>query len=103
MWFDGAMERILNDALAPIRADIQDMKDDIRDIKRVQGQIWKLAARVSDDSPLIPPLLMTHSKNHNLRTGAGDGCQLEVVPFANGRDPTKDPVSFCLSATSATS
>jgi hypothetical protein len=110
MWFDGAMERILTETMAPIRADIQvmkddirDMKDDIRDIRRVQGQIWKLAARVSDDSFLIPPLLMTHSKNHNLCAGAGDNARLEVVPFTNGRDPTKDPVSFCLSPTSATS
>jgi hypothetical protein len=77
------MECILT--LAPIRADIQvmkddmqnmkggirDMKDDIRDIKRVQGQVWKLAARISNVSPLIPPL-MTHLKNHNLTAGAGD-------------------------------
>ena len=55
------MERILTETMAPIRADIQAikddnqvmkddiqvMKDDIRDIKRVQGQVWKLAARVS--------------------------------------------------------
>ena len=61
------MERILTETMAPIRADIQAMKDDnqvmkddiqvikndilvmkddIRDIKRVQGQVWKLAARV---------------------------------------------------------
>jgi hypothetical protein len=107
MWFTGAMERILTETMAPIKADIQAMKDDIRvmkddiqDIKRVQGQVWKLAAKVSDVSPLIPPLL-THSKNHNLCAGAGDNARLEVVPFTNGRDPTKDPVSFCLSPTSA--
>jgi hypothetical protein len=88
--------------MAPIRADIQVMKDDIRDIKRVQGQVHKLAARVSNVSLLILPL-MTHSKNHNLSAGAGDDARLEVVPFANGRDPTKAPVSFCLSPTSATS
>ena len=69
------MERILTETMAPIRADIQVMKDDnqvmkddiqimkddiqimkndiqvmkddIRDVKRVQGQVWKLAARVS--------------------------------------------------------
>ena len=78
--------------LAPIRADIQD-------IKRVRGQVWKLAARVS----LLIPSLMTHSKNHNLSAGAGDDAGLEVVPFTTGQDPTKDPVNFCLSLTSAAS
>jgi hypothetical protein len=74
--------------------DILFMKDDIRPIKRVQGQVWKLAARVSNFTLLIPPL-MTHSKNHNLYVGAGDSDdpRFEVVPFPNGRDPTKDPVS----------
>ena len=116
MWFTEAMERILTKTLALIRADIQDMKDnirdmkddiqdikdDIRDIKRVQGQVWKLAAKVFDVSPLIPPI-MTHLKNHNLCAGAGDNARLEVVPFTIGQDPTKDPVSFCLSPTSAMS
>jgi hypothetical protein len=88
--------------MAPIRADIRDMKGDIRDIKRLQGQVWKLATRVSNFSTLIPPI-MTHSKNHNLSAGAGDDAMLEVVPFTNGRDPTKDPVSFCFSSTSAMS
>jgi hypothetical protein len=94
----------LTETLAPIRADIQVMKDDIRDIKRVQGQVWKLAARVSNVqcSPSILPL-MTHSQNHNLSAGAGDDARLEVVPFTNGRDPTKEPVSLCLSPTFATS
>jgi hypothetical protein len=116
-WFNGAMElilnetmeRILNETIAPIRADIQDMKtdirnmkDDIQEIKRVQGHVWKQASRVFNISPLIPPL-MTHWKIHNISTGAGDGASFEVVPFTNGRDPTKDPVSFCLSPTSATS
>ena len=86
-----------------MKDDIQVMKDDIRDIKRVQGHVWKLAARVSNVFPLVSPLIMTHSKNHNLSAGAGDDARLEVVPFTNGRDPTKDPVSFCLSPTSATS
>jgi hypothetical protein len=85
------MEQIMD----PIRADIQDIKDDIRDMKSMQGQVWKLAARVSNVSPLIPPLLMTNLKNHNLSLGAGDDARFEVVPFANGRNPTKDPVSFC--------
>lgn len=89
------MDRILTETMAPIRADIKAMKDDIQDIKRVQGQVWKVAARVSYISPLISPL-MTHSKNHNLSAGAGDDASFEVVPFTNGRDPTKDPVSFCL-------
>ena len=92
----------MTETLAPIRADIQVMKDDIRDIKRVQGQVWKLAARVSNVSRLILPLL-THSKNHNLSAGAGDDARLEVVPFTTGQDPTKDPVNFCLSLTSAAS
>ena len=64
------MERILTETMAPIRADIQAikddnqvmkddiqvMKDDIRDIKRVQGQVWKLAARVSYVFPPDPCL-----------------------------------------------
>jgi hypothetical protein len=29
------------------------MKDDIRDIKTVQGQVWELAGRVSNVSPSI--------------------------------------------------
>ena len=87
----------MTETLAPIRADIQVMKDDIRDIKRVQGQVWQLAARVSNVSHLILPL-MIHSQNHNLSAGAGDDARLEVVPFTNGRDPTKEPVSFCLSS-----
>ena len=93
----------MTETMAPIRADIQVMKDDIqvskdeiRDIKRVQGQVWNLAAKVFNVSPLVPPL-MTHSKNRNLSAGVGDDTGLEVVPFTNGRDPTKDPVSFCLS------
>ena len=93
------MDRVL----APIKADIRDMKGDIRDMKvdiqdliRQQSQVWKLAARVSNFSTLIPPI-MTHLKNHNLSLyGAGDEVMLEVVPFTNGRDPTKNPVSFCL-------
>ena len=113
----------MTETLAPIRADIQVMKDDIQvmkgdievmkddirnmkddiwDMKRVQGQVWKLAAKVSNISPLILPL-MTHSKTHNLSAGAGDDASLEVVPFTNGQDPTKDPVSFCLSPISVTS
>ena len=72
------MERILTETMAPIRADIQAMKDDnqvmkddiqvikndilvmkdeIRDIKRVQGQVWKLAARVSYVSSFDPSLI----------------------------------------------
>jgi hypothetical protein len=122
-WFAGAMEQILTETMAPIRADIQIMKEDIqvmkndiqvmkgdirdmkgdiqvmkgdiRAIKTVQGQVWKLAARVSNVSPLIFPL-MTNSKDHNLSAGAGDDARFEVVPFTNGRDPTKDPVSFYL-------
>jgi hypothetical protein len=110
-WFAGAMDRILTETLAPIRADIQDMKNDIQDMKndiqdmkRVQGQVWKLAARVSNVSPLILPLLTNDSKSHNFSGGAGDNAKLEIVPFTNGRDPTKDPViSFCLSSTCAMS
>lgn len=122
-WFTGAMERILTETMAPIRADFQDMKDNIRDIKvdiqnmkvdiqnikddigdlkRVQNRLWKLATRVSNVSPLnISPfkLLTTYLKDHNLSAGAGDDAKFEIVPFANGRDPTKDPVGFCHSAT----
>jgi hypothetical protein len=116
-WFIGAMEHILTETMAPIRADFQDMKDniqdmkvdiqdmkvdiqnmkdDIGDIKRVQDQVWKLATRVSNVSLLIPPykLLTIYLKNHNLSAGAGDDAKFEIVPFTNGRDPTKDPVGF---------
>jgi len=71
LWFAGAMERILTETLAP---DIQVIKDNIRDIERVQGDVWRLAA-----------------KTHNLSAGGGDYARLEVVPFRNGQDPTKDP------------
>jgi hypothetical protein len=93
------MGHILTETLALIRADvqvvkggIQVMKDDIWDIKRVQGQVWRLAARVSNVSSLILPL-MTHSKNHSLSAGAGDDTRFEVVPFTNGQDPTKEPLN----------
>ena len=96
-WFTGAIECILTETMAPIRADFQDMKDNIRDIKvdiqdmkvdirnikddignlkRVQNRLWKLATRVSNVSPLnISPfklLVTTYLKDHNLSAGAGD-------------------------------
>ncbi|KAF8799141.1 hypothetical protein BYT27DRAFT_7218000 [Phlegmacium glaucopus] len=71
-WFSGAIEC----TLAPIRADIQGIKDGIQGIKRVQGHVWRMAAR-----------------GHNLSTGYGDAAKLEVVPFPNGQDLTKEPVS----------
>ena len=112
LWFTGAMELILTETMAPIRADFQDMKDniwdikvdiqdmkvdiwnikeDIGDLKRVQNRLWKLATRVSNVSPLnISPfkLLTTYLKDHNLSAGAGDDAKFEIVPFTNGRDPT---------------
>jgi hypothetical protein len=78
------MERILAEIqvikadILVIKTDIQVIKDDIRDIKEVRGHV----------SPLILPLI-THSRNHNLSVGAGDDARLEIVPFTNGRDPTK--------------
>lgn len=108
-WFNGAMENILGEYLAPIRGDLQILKDDVRDIKRVQCHIWKLAAKVSNVFPMVPPLIilikMIHSnlKYQNMSAGAGDDAILEVVPFSNGQDPTKEPVCFCSSSTSATS
>lgn len=108
LWFNAAMEHILADALAPviehiladalapIRADLEVLKDDMRFVKRVQCQVWKLAAKVSNVFPSIPPLLMIYSKNHNLAAGMGEDAKLEVVPFSNGQDPTKDPVGFFL-------
>jgi hypothetical protein len=77
-WFAGAVEHILAPIIRDMKDDIGDMKDnigdmkdnirvmkddirimkvDILDVKRVQDQVWKLAAKVSNISPLIPPLM----------------------------------------------
>jgi hypothetical protein len=86
-WFNGAMEHVLAEALAPIRADLQVLKDDVQVlkddfqimkndlqvvkgdiqvvkgnvqvVKEVQSNVWKFTSRVSNVFPSITPLLMT--------------------------------------------
>ncbi|KAF8889200.1 hypothetical protein CPB84DRAFT_1455075 [Gymnopilus junonius] len=73
-WFTAAMNRILDEQLAPIKADIRTLKDDVHGLKGELSSVRRIAAIT-----------------YNMSAGTGDEAGFEIVPFPNGQDPTKAP------------
>ncbi|KAF8871367.1 hypothetical protein BD779DRAFT_1576997 [Infundibulicybe gibba] len=69
-WFAGAVDRLLQ----PIKDDLNTIKRDVRDLRTGLGKVRRISAIT-----------------YNEACGTGDNIGLEVVPFANGEDPTEPP------------
>lgn len=69
LWFRPTVQALLNDLRDEIRRDIQEIRRDLQDMR----------------GAIVPPLMRLVNKDY------GDLYSLEVLPFRNGDDPTKDP------------
>ena len=77
-----------------LRNDIEQLRNKASDIEKQQGLTRRLAAIVRD-CPIYPSCsnIDVHYQLYNRSQGTAGGVELEVVPFKDGDNPTKAPVS----------
>ncbi len=86
------VKKLTND-IQTIKNDVNGLKDDMRSVKTAQGHIRRISAIVSCNVALLFLIFLTYyTQLYNRSQGSGDDTALEVVPFGNGDDPTKQPV-----------
>lgn len=80
------LERIISNALEPIKADVRKMKDDLATVKRQSAMVSFLI--------LVLSFNITHFVgqvyNHTFAIFRTDS--FAIVPFPDGKDPTEEPV-----------
>lgn len=86
-------------SLAPIRAALDDLQDDLARLQGDMGHIRRLAAIVEPFLPLLTGFLIDRMQTWNRGSGSSRDAPLQVVPFVDGVDPTTGEViclKFCL-------
>ena len=81
-------------AIQELTQNIEQLTNKVSDIERQQGLTQRLAAIVCD-CPIYPSCynIDVHYQLYNRSQGTAGGVELEVVPFKDGDNPTKAPVS----------
>ena len=79
--------------VGPIRNDLNQLRADFNEMKATLADVRRMAALVENFIQPSPWFLTDTMQTRNGSAGTGRDARLEVVPFANGDDPTRAPVN----------